>query len=312
MADCPACGFAGGDGVDCPRCGIVFARYRGRNAARARLARETAAALAMQPEIADVPTLPSPAPPVLFESSGPTAGRAPTIAREGWLCFGGGFAVALLVFAFPFLRAVLSTFVTLVHEMGHAAAGWIFGYPSIPAFDFTYGGGVTLQQDRALWILAAVAGAYGLLVHRAWEDTRLRFVLIGIFAGYAVVAATRAHEAVIVAMGHGAELAFATLALHRALSGRGLRIPAERPLYGFLGWFIVLSCAVFAYELVTSEFHREMYEEAKGGGHWMDFSRLSAEFLGVSLRTVAAGFLALCVLPPLASVWIARRLASAD
>jgi hypothetical protein len=228
------------------------------------------------------------------------------IERAGWIAYGGGFAAALVALALPLLHAALSGMTTLVHEMGHAAVGWLFGYPSIPAFDFSYGGGVTLQQDRVILLVVAVIGtgvwgAYALRAH-----TALRNAILVLLALYLPLAVTGAHEAVMVAMGHGGELAFATLFLHRALSGRGCRLEAERPLYGLLGWFIVLSDAVFAWQLRTSSFHREMYEDAKGGGHWMDFSRLAEEFLHVRLETVATVFLVLCLVPPLLSLWLQR------
>lgn len=229
------------------------------------------------------------------------------MSREGWLAFGFGGAAALGVMALPFLRFVLSAFTTLVHEMGHAAAGWLFGYPSVPAFDFVYGGGVTLQQDRVWVLVAAVVAAGVYALHRVRAEPALRSLVGASLTLYGIAALTRAHEAVIVAMGHGGELAFATLAFHRALSGRGIAVAAERPLYGFLGWFLVLSDLGFAWGLLTSPLQRAAYEEAKGGGHWMDFSRLGDEFLGLPLEAVAAGFLVLCLLPPLLAVRLQRR-----
>jgi hypothetical protein len=244
-----------------------------------------------------------------FAALATTPAAQPAIDRAGWMAFGGGLAAATLVLAFPLTHFVFSYFTTLVHEMGHAAAGWLFGYPSIPAFDLSYGGGVTLQQDRVLALVVGVAaaGAWGAYALRA--QAFLRNGLLVLLALYGGLAATRGHEAVIVAMGHGGELLFATLFLHRALSGRGCTTPIERPLYALLGWFIVLSDLGFAWQLLTSSLHRELYEEAKGGGHWMDFSRLAEEFLHVRLETVAAVFLALCVLPPPISLWLQRRIA---
>jgi hypothetical protein len=42
-----------------------------------------------------------------------------------------------------------------------------------------------------------------------------------------------------------------------------------------------------------------MYEAAKGGGHWMDFSRLAEEYFRVPLDFIAGAFFLLCLLPPL-------------
>jgi hypothetical protein len=134
----------------------------------------------------------------------------------------------------------------------------------------------------------------------------LRDTLIGWIVVYAALALTRAYDALILAMGHGGELAFATLALHRALSGRGCKLAAERPLYGLAGWFLVLAGLAFAWRLRTSAVHRALYQDAKGGGHWMDFSRLANDHLHVSLEAVATGFLIACVAPPAIALWLQR------
>ncbi len=72
-----------------------------------------------------------------------------------------GPTVALLSFLFFWLRWTFSVFETLVHEMGHAIFGWIFGYPSLPAFDLVWGGGVTVHVDQSTALLLLV---YALLV----------------------------------------------------------------------------------------------------------------------------------------------------
>lgn len=190
--------------------------------------------------------------------------------------------------------------------MGHAAFGWLFGYPSVPAFDFTYGGGVTLHQQRAPLLCVAIAAAACFGAWSLRDRPPLRDLAIGWIVAWAALALTRGHEAVILAMAHGAELAFATLALHRALSGRGCTLEAERPLYGLAGGFLVLSSLRFAFRLATSASHRAAYADAKGGGHWMDFSRLANESLHVSLETVAVGFLIACLAPPAIALWLQR------
>jgi hypothetical protein len=290
---CPKCGFESGGALDCARCGVVFARWRAAAPTphspveATDPASELAAALA-----SDAPG------DAIRAADEPSAAAEPRIDRAGWIAFGGGGIAACIALFFPLAGVALSALTTLVHEMGHAACGWLFGYPSIPAFDFAYGGGVTLQQDRVPLLVAAVIAAAGYGVYALRARALPRNLLLGLLALYVPLALTRGHELLIVAMGHGGELAFATLALHRALSGRGCKLEAERPLYGLVGWYLALSGSVFAWQLRTSDLHRELYEEAKGGGHWMDFSRLAEEFLHVPLESVATGFLALCLLTP--------------
>jgi hypothetical protein len=197
------------------------------------------------------------------------------ISTAGWLAAGIGFVLAAVVLQMPFLSFIFSYLGVLVHEMGHALVGWLYGYPSIPAFDFVYGGGVTSRRNPAsLWLCASA--------------TLL----------YAVTAWSSAHRAVITGMGHGFELVIAGVFLHRALSGRACHHDAERIAYGFVGWFLTLDNVRFAYRLITDPAHRRMYEQAKGGGHWMDFSVLAEQYLHAPLAVVAFVFLLLCFLPP--------------
>ena len=287
MTECPKCGFEAGFESECARCGVVFSRWRA----------PTPAAVA-GPVTTPEPELEAPA----IEE----APRAPLIDSLGWGSFGSGLVAAFLALQFWPTQAALSAMTTLVHEMGHAAFGWLFGYPSIPAFDFSYGGGVTLHRDRIALLSTAVAAALAYGAYALRERAPLRNALLAALALYVPLALTRGHEAAILAMGHGGELCFATLALHRALSGRGCKLEVERPLYGLVGWFIVLSDARFAWRLRTSSLHRELYEDAKGGGHWMDFSRLADEFFHVPLDTITAVFLALLVAPPLAALALQR------
>jgi hypothetical protein len=185
----------------------------------------------------------------------------------------------------------------LVHEMGHCIFGWLFGYPSFPAFDFIYGGGLTFHGGRSLLLLGAeyVVLAVGLYVFRSNFRTVALLVLIGI--AHAACAFTSAHQVVILFMGHGTELAIAAIFLYRALSGAAVVHAAERPLYAAVGLFIVFSDLAFAYGLVTQPVQRALYEDAKGGGHWMDFSRIAEEYLHTKLSTVALFFLVCSLLP---------------
>jgi hypothetical protein len=193
------------------------------------------------------------------------------IERDGWIAAAAGLALAALVFLVPFLTYVFSYMITLVHEMGHAFFGWLYGYPSIPAFDFRYGGGVTSHQERVTILALGVQGVLVLAIYVFRHNPVSRALALSICAAYAWTAWTSLHHMVTTAMGHGAELVFAAIFFHRALSGRACQTSAERPLYAFLGFFITFYDVRFAHRLLTSSFHRKLYGQAKGGGHWMDF-----------------------------------------
>ncbi len=196
-----------------------------------------------------------------------------------------------------FIGFIFRYLAVLVHEMGHAVFAWIFGYPAVPAFDLTYGGGVTIWQDRKVLL---VLGVYALFAtaFTIFGISRNRSGLI--FTGvvlvlFAFLAHTSGHDVVILFMGHGTELLFAGLALYRMLSRSAIINPAERPLYGVIGWFMVLDSIRFGLSLVYSPAARYEYGAAKGGGHWMDFDRIASDHLGISLEPVAL-FFALCAL----------------
>jgi hypothetical protein len=219
--------------------------------------------------------------------------------REAGKSLAIGLVTAVVILFFPFLSFVFRYLITLVHEIGHAIWGWLFGYPSVPAFDFTYGGGVTMHQDRRMFIVIIVYVLLAWLFYLYRKNHLSLVVLLVTAALYTVSAFTSFHSIVILFMGHGTELIFGAIFFYRALSGSSIVIDAERPLYGFLGFFIFFSDIIFAHRLITSTSFRAEYEAAKGGGHWMDFSRIAEEYLNVKLSTVAVLFLFLCLITPL-------------
>lgn len=302
---CPRCGFDSPDEIECPRCGVVFAKLERRAVAGPLIAEpRNGGPEDAEPQDTEVEPedqeLADAVEGVLYTPPEPAdvAETATPLSAEARRALTVGFGLAVLVLAVPFLRFALSYLGVLVHELGHSAVSWLFGYPAIPALDFTYGGGVSLTFGRRPVLVVSFLLALVLLLGWAWRHPRWRW-----FAGAAVgmwilASLTALHEVVILAMGHAAELLFAALCLHRAITGEGTERRVERPLYAMVGWFLVLEGIWFAWGLLADSARREAYEGAKGGGHWMDFSRLADEYLGVDLSLVAAVFLAACVATP--------------
>jgi hypothetical protein len=221
------------------------------------------------------------------------------------MAVGGG--LALLVYSVPFLRFVFHTLITLVHELGHAAVAWSFGIPAVPAFDFVYGGGVTLDQGRSTGLTILIYLGFLGLAYRLRSSRGYLIALAVWTCAYTLAAFTPLHEVLQIAMGHGSELLFAGVFLYRALTGSACRAAGERPLYAFCGWFILINDAAFALSLLTSASSVADYEEAKGGGHWMDFSRLADDYLHVDLRAIVFLFLLAVVLVPFAAYLASTR-----
>lgn len=224
-----------------------------------------------------------------------------------------GGAVAIVVYLVPFTRFVFHVLVTLVHELGHAAAAWAFGTPAVPAFDFVYGGGVTIDPGRSTGLMILIYAAFAAIALRLRRAGAGWVAAFGLWVVvYTLAAFTPVHEAIEIAMGHGSELVFAGIFLFRALDGRACRVPAERPLYAACAVFILLSDVAFASGLLTSGAKVAEYENAKGGGHWMDFSRLADEYLHVDLQAVAFFFLLACCAVPVIAVFAQRMRAASE
>ena len=224
--------------------------------------------------------------------------RPSIIERDALRALTIGGLLAVAVSAVPFTNFIFGYLGTLVHELGHTVTNWVFGYPSVPAFDFAHGGGVTMHQERSTTILLVVYGIFGLGLYHLRRNVAAVCVLAGSVVLYSLAAFTPFHEALQLLMGHGAELVFAGIFLYRALSGEKIRVAGERSAYAFAGLFLFLSDVRFALGLMTSHEKRVEYELAKGGGAWMDFSRLADEFLHAPLQSVAALFLVGCILAP--------------
>ncbi len=229
------------------------------------------------------------------------------IDRRGWLALAAGALAAATAVTTVWLSFIFGFLTTIVHEIGHSAAGWFFGYPSVPTFDFTYGGGVTLQQERIIWLVLLVVLVFAWYMF-SYRRNRASLVLLGAALGlYLLMALTPAHQGVVLALGHGAELLFAGYLLYRVMGGSRVRHEFARPVYAFLGLFILMDNIRFSYLLAFDEAQRRQYETVSAIGFQMDFSRLAQHYLSTSVSSVAVLFLVLCLLTPVFSYACLRK-----
>lgn len=328
---CPKCDFTQVDGnTECPRCGVIFAKLGLKPGPYPATESRASGEPVLEPMDRSPMVHPSPdsraqaVPPPWPRSShalGPDSRQRdrqpprPVTAHEDEysdredeelpvspfgtdelkiLAIGGAIAATSLVI--PFVRNTFATLMILVHEMGHCLFNWLFGYPSAPAFDFMYGGGLAIALSRSSLLLVVWYTLLAVAIYRFRHNLGAVILLLVLAVVHAALAFTSGHEVLILFMGHGTELLIAGLFLYRAVSGRSIVHRIERPLYAAVGFFIVFKDLVFSYRLISSPTARMEYEQAKGGGHWMDFSRIAEEYLFVDLQAVALFFLLCCVL----------------
>jgi len=260
---CPKCGFEQPDGgVECSSCGVIFSKWDSSPVAPLQPARVPPLAIVTE-HVADGP-----------------------LGRKEIQAIIIAFVVAMVVYLIPFTRFVLSALVTLFHEFGHAAAGWLTGHPSIPAFDFVYGGGLTSRSTFKLPLALLLGVAWGTLVwfvraNRKTGTLVTAFALVWLF----VVTAEWRRELVFSAMGHLGELVLAGAFFYMALANVGFRQPeAERPLALFVAFFVSIHSAHFAWRLRHDLEFLAWYREGKGG---MLMNDLEAVALDIQIFTGA-------------------------
>lgn len=173
------------------------------------------------------------------------------VGWEPWLSLGIGTVLTGLALYVPLIAMVAWCLATVIHELGHTATSWLFGSPAIPAFDLKYGGGITRGLARQPILVAAVYGVMAYLTYQARGDRKALIKWLVLISLYSVAMATVLHTILTSAMGHGGELVFAGIFLYRALSGCQVLRRGERPLYAFLGLFMLLINIRLAWGLIT-------------------------------------------------------------
>jgi hypothetical protein len=297
---CPKCSFSQPDSQgECLRCGVIFAkigiqpmpeRAREHSKASGRKIGEGPREKAWSYEEEQLIS------PAYLEEDEDAAPEPRRMDRDDWLVLGAGLLITVIVMFIPLLTHIFMTLLVLIHEMGHFITGWLFAYPSAPAFDLQYGGGVTLHGQRSIALLVCLYALVAFLLYSYRKNTQTVILLAALLILHVALSATDLHQVVFLFMGHGTELIIAAVFFYRALSGAAVVHSVERPLYAAISLFIVITDLGFAYRLMTSGEARLAYEAAKGGGRWMDFSRIAEDYLSVDLSSVALFFFLMCLL----------------
>ncbi len=241
---------------------------------------------------------------------GPTASAvAWRMDPQDWLHLGVGGVIALILFLFGgFPGMVLSILKTLVHETGHAAAGWLVGRPSMPRFDFQYGGGFTTICGQSPFLIAVWGLVWvGILIQ--FRDRRWWPWAWGLLGLQALLTFTGLNEPFFVVAGHLGELIFAGIFLFRAATGMAVVQQGEAWLYSILGWGIWIQSIYLAWAVLYDAEIREFYLQGKRGVD-NDLVQLAenlpGQLSGACVLHLLAGAATIALMLFLAGRWKAR------
>ena len=172
------------------------------------------------------------------------------VSIEPWLSLGIGAVLTCVALYVPFIAIVAWCLATVIHELGHTVTSWLFGIPAIPAFDLKHGGGIT----RGLGRTAAVRRC-GLL-HLRLRDISVETELesgdhvAGPHLPLQFGDGDRAAQHLDFGDGPRRRAAVRWHIVYRALSGSQVLRREERPLYAFLGLFMLFINTRLAWGLI--------------------------------------------------------------
>ncbi len=198
---------------------------------------------------------------------------------EPLVYLGAGAAAAAVVAATPLLRFAAWFLRSIVHELGHCAADWFCGAPSIPVISLM-GEAMAASQERsnAISLLAVAVGAVAAFRIRA---PALRIaVLVALLVGYPLLVLTPLHTLLRALAGHFAEIAFGCLAVHRAWTGGFTEGAGERFAYGLAAWTLLGHELWLLGGLAFSPSARVAYAENGSFGLQNDYLVVAGEWLG--------------------------------
>jgi hypothetical protein len=185
------------------------------------------------------------------------------IDKSGWIILAVTFVVAAVLIWVPLIHHIIGYLIILIHEFGHFLTRLLFGYPSVPAFDFREGGGVTAYSCRAMWIMFfPYAGLFYVLYLVRKHFISVIIVTLAIVL-FSLLAFTEGHNLLCILAGHGAEILIAGVFLYRAMSGTSIINPNERPLYAFCGWGMLFYSGGFFFKLLTDRVEMTAYRMGK-------------------------------------------------
>lgn len=169
--------------------------------------------------------------------------------------------IVVLIKSLPLLRYASYYYNIAVHELGHSLCAWLFGYISIPTFDFMYGGGVAYHFGRPLLLQITV---FVIITALLWQINRYfknkaSVVLAAIWMVYLLIFISQGQDFFIVFMGQGGEIIAGFLLGWFALSHSRDSLDYKSVLYCLLALMIWWENFVFPLRLLFSHGYKTEY-----------------------------------------------------
>jgi hypothetical protein len=235
---CPRCGAPRAAALDCPHCGVVYAR-----AERRRAAAEPSPDSPLPPPAAgDQRPLPGRSAAAEF-ARGHTVAEARSELQLARFAVPAALLTSLVLAQTDMGSFLLRTFFGMwLHELGHAVAAWLCGYPAFPGPWFTSVG----EERSFVFALAITAGlAYAIWRartegERVWMSVAIAVLVLQI-ALTVVLSPARAHV-LITFCGDAGSMVFGA-----ALMAAFFVPPGHKLHRDWLRWgFLVIGAASFA------------------------------------------------------------------
>jgi len=215
---------------------------------------------------------------------------------------------------FSFLYYGLVYMGVFFHEIGHTIFMWFYGIPTLPIFDFKYGGGYSVSVAARSWpaqIVVWVALAYGLYSIRDRLHPIALYPLIGFCGLFGLIGLSDFYEDIILFMGHGAQAVLGGFMLARGFYAVFLVRPSERWLNVFVGAFFIFDQIKMCHSLLYDADYKMQYDYQKGGHGMGDLSRIAGNHDGWTQNGVTIFLMvftiAMAVVIPAIIGWLARR-----
>jgi len=301
-AVCPRCGAPRANTPDCPQCGVFYAKAE-------RLAAEREAAAQEAETFPELAPRPPSAAAVFAQEDSRRRARA-----EVWLArfaVPGAIVVCWLLKLTGLGAFVLRTFFGMwLHELGHAVAAWICGFPAMPGPWVT-----SIGAERSYFFALVMAAGLGALIWRG-KESEDRLLMAGGIAGLVVLMIgtfglkERTAQMLITFGGDAGSLVFGVALMSTFF------VPPEHKLHrDWLRWgFLVIGAASFVdtfQEWWTARTDPSViaYGEIEGVGD-TDVTKLTGQYRwterALIARYVSLGVVSLLVLAPLQFLHLQR------